>query len=271
MIVDSGSGVSLVRYDFIKSFNNMITPTDNNIVKTANDGYLKIIGSIELDLILDEIVVRHVFGVSTNLFCDCLLGTDFLKRHSILLDFCSNTLVMSSQGARMTTNSAQMTNTLNSSALISNIDERIKKLNVKDVFKLKLRDLILSFKSIFSNGEFDVGRYFGKTYPIRTIDSAPIKQKVRRISWHLEKVSRDALDCMLQVGIIKPGSSPWASPIVIVPMKNGAYVCIDYQKLNKISIADAYPLPRRDSILDSLSAQKYFLPLIWHRNAIKSA
>ena len=40
-------------------------------------------------------------------------------------------------------------------------------------------------------------------------------------------------------------------PIVIVPKKNGKIrVCMDYRKLNAITITDAFPLPFRDSVLD---------------------
>ncbi|KII63641.1 hypothetical protein RF11_06177 [Thelohanellus kitauei] len=69
---------SRLRIRDIAASYHMIPLTDSNIVKKANDGNLKIIGYIELDLSLDEITVRHVLGVSSNHFCDCLLGIDFL-------------------------------------------------------------------------------------------------------------------------------------------------------------------------------------------------
>ena len=67
---------------------------------------------------------------------------------------------------------------------------------------------------------------------------------------------------MMEQGIIRPSSSPWASPIVLVKKKNGKMrFCVDYRKLNKITKRDAYPLPRIDEILDSLGKAKWFTSL----------
>ena len=67
---------------------------------------------------------------------------------------------------------------------------------------------------------------------------------------------------MMEQGIIRPSSSPWASPIVLVKKKNGKMrFCVDYRKVNKITKRDAYPLPRIDEILDSLGKAKWFTSL----------
>lgn len=52
---------------------------------------------------------------------------------------------------------------------------------------------------------------------------------------------------MLDDNIIEPSSGPWASPILLVKMKDGS-ICfsIDYRKSNVVVKKDAYPLPRTD-------------------------
>ena len=58
---------------------------------------------------------------------------------------------------------------------------------------------------------------------------------------------------MLEWGIIKPSSSEWCSPMVIVKKKDGALrICVDYQRLNSILQVDTYPIPRIDDVLDWL-------------------
>ena len=62
--------------------------------------------------------------------------------------------------------------------------------------------------------------------------------------------------------MVRPSSSPWSSPIVMVRKKDGSWrFCIDYRKLNSVTHHDAYPLPRIDSTLDSLAGSTYFTTL----------
>ena len=64
---------------------------------------------------------------------------------------------------------------------------------------------------------------------------------------------------MEEQGIVKPSASPWSSPIILVPKKDGTTrFCIDYRRLNAITKKDVYPLPRVDDILDTLGGCKYF-------------
>ena len=63
-------------------------------------------------------------------------------------------------------------------------------------------------------------------------------------------------------GVVKPSTSPWASPVVLVPKKDGSYrFCIDYRRLNSVTRKDVYPLPRIDDILDTLGGMKFFSSL----------
>ena len=63
---------------------------------------------------------------------------------------------------------------------------------------------------------------------------------------------------MLDQGIISPSTSPWASPVILVPKKDGSLrFCIDYRKLNSVTVSDAYLLPRIDDTLDSLQQAKF--------------
>ena len=57
-------------------------------------------------------------------------------------------------------------------------------------------------------------------------------------------------------------TSPWSSPIVLVTKKDGTKrFCVDYRKLNSVTVKDSYPIPRTDETLDSLTGSKWFSTL----------
>lgn len=105
------------------------------------------------------------------------------------------------------------------------------------------------------------------THQINTKDELPVYSKSYRYPFcHKEEVQRQIMK-MLDQGIIRPSSSPWSSPIWVVPKKIDASgtkkwrLVIDYRKLNQKTIDDRYPIPNITEILDKLGKCQYFSTL----------
>ena len=105
----------------------------------------------------------------------------------------------------------------------------------------------------------DLGHTQVMKHYIDTNGVAPIRQQARRVPLPRRETVQTLLKEMLDKGIIAPSKSPWASPIVLVTKKDGSTrFCVDYRKVNAVTRKDAYPIPRVDDTLDTLSGSTWF-------------
>ena len=62
--------------------------------------------------------------------------------------------------------------------------------------------------------------------------------------------------------MIEESSGPWASNVVLVTKKDGSQrLCVDYRRLNELTVKDAFPIPNISDSLDCLSGAKWFSTL----------
>ena len=87
-------------------------------------------------------------------------------------------------------------------------------------------------------------------HSIPTTTDKPVYLPHRQIPVQLQSEVRKCLDNWLKQGIIRPSKSPYTSQVVIVRKKTGEIrLCVDFRKLNAISIRDSFPLPRVEEAL----------------------
>jgi hypothetical protein len=89
--------------------------------------------------------------------------------------------------------------------------------------------------------------------------TSPIAQSSYRMAQVELKLLKAELDSLLVNGFIRPSASPWGSPALFVPKKDGTQrLCIDYCSLNAVTIKKKCPLPRIDDLMDQLRQAKFF-------------
>ena len=84
-------------------------------------------------------------------------------------------------------------------------------------------------------------------------------QQPRRVPYNrLPEVER-FLNEGLETEVIRPRKSPWASPLVLVKKEDGSTrFCVDFRRLNDVTVGDSFPVPRIDDSFRALGGAKIF-------------
>eukprot|EP00731_Ephydatia_muelleri_P002480 Em0001g2480a len=97
---------------------------------------------------------------------------------------------------------------------------------------------------------------------IETGSARPVRLPAYRIPHADRETVRQEIEEMLEEGILVHSNSEWSSPIVLVGKKDGSLrLCVDYRRLNSLSEADAYPMPRIDEMLEQLGTARFISTL----------
>ncbi len=147
-------------------------------------------------------------------------------------------------------------------ARVTSVREQIDSLDLSVLpiaDQAKVRALLMSYESVFSTHEGDLGCTGLLSHDIPLVDPTPIRQRHRRIPPSEYEVVKAHINQLLEAQIIRESSSPYASPIVLVRKKDGSLrLCVDYRRLNANTRKDAFPLPRIEETLDSLTGAQWF-------------
>jgi hypothetical protein len=96
-------------------------------------------------------------------------------------------------------------------------------------------------------------------HSIDTGNALPIQRKPYPIAHSEENTIREEIESLLAHGLIEKNNSDWGFPIVMVNKKDGTRrMCIDYRKLNLVTKASTYPLPRISDLLQQFHGDQYF-------------
>ena len=123
--------------------------------------------------------------------------------------------------------------------------------------------MLIRYKGVFSeNGK--VGRISTGKCHIRLTNETPITVRPYRFSTTDQQRIQEKIEQLQGEGLIEKSISPFAFPVVLVDKKDDgkkSRLCVDYRKLNEVTITEHYPMPLISDIEDKLLHAKYFSTL----------
>lgn len=208
----------------------------------ANGNTSNTMGRVRAKVEIGDAVIYYDFIIMPKLTSEVVLGIDILKELEVKLDL-----------GQMRKNSDTIF--LASSVVI----EELPTIGLQELTNEEKERLegLLSEKIPLCSEE--PSRNHGVKHRIRLLPGTqPIKQRYYPLNPAMQEVAHRELDNMLKKGVVRPSSSPWSSPIVLVKKPNGKYrFAVDYRKVNEVSEKDAYPMPQVEATLGKLRRARY--------------
>ena len=121
-------------------------------------------------------------------------------------------------------------------------------------------DVYTEYDSLFTG----VGKIKDVEIKLHIDESVPPKsQRHRRTPFHTRKDVEAELERLKAHDLIETvnGPTPWVSPIVTVPKKNGVRLCVDMREANKAIKRTRHPLPTLDDVIADLNGASWFSTL----------
>ncbi|BHF83814.1 hypothetical protein SprV_0902696100 [Sparganum proliferum] len=239
-LVDTGAQISVVPPTLV----DRRCPSPGLHLQAANCSPISTFGSRSLTL---NIGLRRSFSW-IFVIADvphAILGSDFLAEFDLLVDCRLSCLL-----GRTTGLSVRGLTPFNDSCNLSVLDTGIA---------CPYRDMLLQHPNIiepqFRSGEIqpDV------VHHIR-ISGPPVFARPRRLAPSRLQAAKAEFEHMMQLGIIRPSESPWASPLHMVPKATSDdwRPCGDYRALNNATIPDRYPVPHLQDFAGALFDKSVF-------------
>ncbi|BHF59486.1 hypothetical protein SprV_0100244500 [Sparganum proliferum] len=177
-----------------------------------------------------------------------ILGSDFLAQFDLLVD-CRRARLLDRTTGLFVRGLTPFTTPTNLSVLDTDIAS-------------PFRQLLLSHPNIINPQFRSVEVQHDVVHHIRT-SGPPVFARPRRPSPERFHAAKAEFEHMLQLGIIRPSESPWASPLHMVPKATSGdwRPGGDYRALNNATIPDRYPVPHLQDFAGAIFGKAVFLKI----------
>jgi hypothetical protein len=122
----------------------------------------------------------------------------------------------------------------------------------------KILKVLLEYDDRFAGKGEKLRRCTAAEHCIDTGSAKPIRQAPSAKAWKERVIVEEHCKDLLDAEVIEPSNSPLGAGVLLVRKKDGTWrFCVDYRRLNAVTISDVYP---EDSVCHSrwpLSVQGY--------------
>lgn len=239
-LIDSGANVSVFPRMLMRN-TSKFSESEQYKLFAANGTEIKTYGVqvLELDFRLRR-CFKWMFIIAD--VRQPIIGADFLVNFKLLIDLSGRKLI------------DQITS-LNVIACVSNSNEPTLK-TVDDSHPYY--ELLQKFPDITKPFSFKDKIKHSVFHQIET-SGAPVHARARPLPPDRYVKAKKEFQIMQELGICRPSKSAWASPLHIVPKKDGNIrPCGDYRMLNAITKPDRYPVPRLQNFTYVLAGKKIY-------------
>ena len=267
--VDSGCNVSCISEKLMKDLKLKLLPLDTTVnYKTAND-IIQCLGRVKCRVTIGFKIMDVQLYVLKALLHPFLLGLDLIAAFS--LEISPSLQIFQHLNENGIERREEI---LPSKTYQENFETNLNTLStpITPLHFSQINQLIQQYSPIFALDKYDVGLISSSKCDIELNSHIPINLRPYRCNLKDKEILEEQIRNLLDNGLIQKSTSQYAFPVTLVKKKdtdNKERLCIDFRKLNAISIPDNHPFPRIEDIVDQLRDDEVFTILdmnsgFWH-------
>lgn len=292
--MDTGATNTLIHEEVLLQLDHPNIERTNQKFLLANETPIDIIGSVPLEVRIGDISTNISAAITKTLCCAMILGDDWISKYKVIIDRDANQVKIMGSTATVSLydkdnrrlesqlnlgtkgkleqttqkeppkqgrlQTATRSNTRPPDAIEQIIEEGVRHI-ARDDEQQRVREILQRHWEVLDVANPTVAITTIK-HSIPTGDHPPINSSPYRGSVQQQRALTIMLEQLEKANQIRPSSSPWSSPVILIRKKDGEFrFVVDYRKLNAITSRDSYPLPTIESTLQHLAGNGWFSKL----------
>jgi hypothetical protein len=248
VLFNSGASHSFISSYFVESHDIPTVALKKPLLTNSPRGHIPChLGVINIPIDLSGVVFPTSLVVLNSHGIDVTLGMDWLTKHWGTIICAKRTITITSHPKKTVTWHTQS----------SLSDPTLHNLKVESPEQVSI---VKEYPDVFPEELPGLPPDRDIKFPIDLVPrTATIAKRPYRMTTPKLMELKEQLSELEQKGYVRPSSSLWAPPALIVEKKDKTQrLCINCRALNEVTVKNKYPLPRIDDLFDQLGRAKHF-------------